>query len=73
MAKRTATPLGLSTDRFNRSDYEARKAQRTAAKNAIARLQQIEDHIEGSSAAQTQTAIKDLANYMQHIIRILVE
>jgi len=73
MRKRVATPLALSTDRFSREDYEARKAQRNAAKNAIARLKQIEDHIEGASAAQTQTAVKDLANYMQHIILLIGE
>jgi hypothetical protein len=57
--------------RFNPTKYSGRKAQIDAARNAITRLQQIEANIVGSTAAQTQQAVKDIATYERHLIRIV--
>jgi len=50
-----------------------RKQQRQAVRNAMTRLQQIEDNVEGANTAQTQAAIRDMAKYMQRLIRMLVD
>jgi hypothetical protein len=45
---------------------------REAIKAAITRLQQIETLMAGApTTAQTRTAIKDLATYVRHIIRVM--
>jgi len=50
-----------------------RKQQRQAIRNALTRLRQIEDNVEGANTAQTQAAIRDMAKYMQRLIRMLVD
>jgi hypothetical protein len=58
--------------KHNPASYTDRQTVITAARNAIARLQQIEANVEGANTAQTQTAIKDMAGYERHLIRLVV-
>lgn len=44
---------------------------RTAVKAALARLDQIVAGIDGATTAQTKTAIKDMAVYLKHIIKVI--
>jgi hypothetical protein len=58
--------------KHNPTDYSNRQTVITAARNAITRLQQIEAGVVGANIAQSQEAIKDMAGYERHLIRLVV-
>lgn len=58
--------------RFNPTEYAGRKQTIEAAKAAVARLQQIEANIDAATTAQLKAALKDIATYERHLIRIVV-
>lgn len=58
--------------KFNPTEYADRKHTIEAAKAAVARLQQIEANIDAATTAQLKAALKDMARYERHLIRIVV-
>jgi hypothetical protein len=58
--------------KFNPTDYADRAATREAARNAVARLNQIISGIDAATTAQIKTAIKDMAGYDKHLIKLVV-
>lgn len=57
--------------KFDQTKYDDRKAKITAAKNAVATLDTIIASVEGANTAQTQTAIRQIAQHQRAIIRIV--
>ena len=57
--------------KFDPAKYATRKTRLEAARTAVTRLEQIEANIEGANLANSQTAIKDMATYEKHLIRIV--
>lgn len=58
--------------KFDQTKYDDRKAKIQAAKDAVATLDTIIANVEGSTVAQSQTGIKNLARHQKAIIRVLV-
>ncbi len=58
--------------KFDLADYTDQQAVIAAAKTAVTRLQQIEANVVGATTANTQAAIKDMATYERHLIRLVV-
>lgn len=56
---------------FDRSEYDDRKQKLQAARNAVSTLDTIIASVEGSTAAQTQTAVKQVAQHQRAIIRVV--
>ena len=57
--------------RFDVTKYTERNSSLTAARNAVTRLNEIINNIDGATTAQVKDGIKDLATYEKHIIKVL--
>jgi hypothetical protein len=57
---------------YNATKYAERKTKIQAAKNAVATLDTIIANVEGANIAQSQTAIKQIAQHQKALIRIVV-
>lgn len=58
--------------RFDQTKFSDRKAKVQAAKDAIANLNNIIGSVEGANIAQSQAAIKNVAQHQKALIRIIV-
>jgi hypothetical protein len=63
-------PLGY---KFNPSKLADRQSQITAAREAVAALDTIIAGVVGSTTAQTQNAIKSIAQHQKALIKITVQ
>jgi len=57
---------------FDRQKYDDRRSRRAAAKNAVEDLDTVIAGVEGSTARQTQTAVKQIARNQQRLIALIV-
>lgn len=56
---------------FDQTKYDDRKAKLAAAKAAVANLNVIINNIDTATTAQLKGALKDIATYEKHLIRIV--
>lgn len=57
--------------KFNSVKYTSKQSAIEAAKNAISRLTEIIDNVDGATTAQIKAGIKDMAIYERHLVRIV--
>jgi len=56
---------------YNPTEHADRLAVIAAAKNAVTRLNEIIATVDGANTAQLKTALKDIATYEKHLIKLV--
>jgi len=56
---------------YDPTEHSARLATIAAAKNAVIRLNEIIANVDTATTAQLKTALKDVATYEKHLIKLV--